>query len=66
MSFMNKQDAAVCARVLMRLQQIVDQSRDRYGLITRDGMELSRMIGRLEAEMFGAAYSTLLDEGRWA
>jgi len=63
---MNKQDAAICARILMRLQQIVDRSRDRYGLITADGMELSRMIGRLEAEMFSAPYSTLLDEGRWA
>jgi len=63
---MNKQDAAICARILMRLQQIVDRSRDRYGLITRDGMEMARMIGRLEAEMFGAAHSTLLDEGRWA
>ena len=62
---MNKQNAAICARILMRLQQIVDRSRDRDGLITVDGLEVSRMIGRLQAEMFGAPYSTLLDEGRW-
>jgi hypothetical protein len=65
MPLMKQNDAAICARVLIRMQQIVDRSRDHLGLITRDGMEVSRMMRRLEAAMFGVGYSTLLDEGRW-
>ena len=62
---MSKHDAAICVRVLMRLERIVERSRDANGLITRDGMDLCRMIGRLQADMFGYTRRTLLDEGRF-